>query len=882
MKFFKKISPLLSFFGVLLIFAVIFKFNDIYPLGSKTISWCDMDQQTIPLLCAFKDVLSGKSDLWLSLENAGGMNFFGVYFFNLSSPFTYLVLFFEKSAMPLAVNVMVVLKLAFSALTFSLWLNYFVKNANPIAVVALSVLYAFSGYAMMYYQILSWLDTYYVFPLLLMGLTKMAEGKSPALYIVSLFSCILFHFYLGWAVVIFVCLFGAVFALTHAKKDDGFAKNFILSSVVSALLSMLVIVPAFLQYTQSMRQGSIIDALKQTNPFPPTDTSLPTFFCLLIVAPFIANVCRKKGTDYLEILFILLLVPVILEPVSAGWQTYDYMSFPTRYGFITIALGLTLALRGLTEITEENEEKSVNKKGWIKVIGSVVAVAFAVAFCSFSHEYYEKTKEVITAYSQSLWGNRESFVKLITYYLLPLCFTILVYFAIRFKLIHKIAVYALIAILCVTEAGFSANVYMTAPANDYSYFNKAMELNEVIEDDDFYRVKTDGKYFHVNMVGAMGYNSISHYTSLNRESFMMAVKQLGYSSYWMETHSNGGTIFTDALLRHKYAVTNASVSNPVYQTESFKVYQNEILFPTAFLISEQGQNSANLSLERWQIQNELFTRLTGKSGLYEEYAPTTFNGVKDESTQEKSVYVLEEGKPAPYITYVINVSGEKAIYFDCFDMYSNSLREHTYDTVSYVTLQKNYSTVARKYNYPSQSTNGVLYLGTYKNCEVTVKVALKRQVDAKSFGVFSVDKNVLQSAVNELIGGDFTVVKDELTGEITAKSGDALFTSFAYDEGYRAKVNGKRAKTFEVNGFLAIKLEEGVNEVAVDFIPRGLYLGIALFIFGAILFACYFVFYKKIQALTKYDKLLTYAVIALGGLVIMAIYVFPTFISLLP
>ena len=123
-----------------------------------------MSQQTIPLLCNFKDVLSGKSSLWLSLENAGGMNFFGVYFFNLSSPFTYIIAFFDKSQLGVAVNIMVALKLALASATFTYWIKREIENVNPILAVSLGVLYGFSGWAMMYYQILSWLDTLYVFP----------------------------------------------------------------------------------------------------------------------------------------------------------------------------------------------------------------------------------------------------------------------------------------------------------------------------------------------------------------------------------------------------------------------------------------------------------------------------------------------------------------------------------------------------------------------------------------------------------------------------------------------------------------------------------------------------------------------------------------------
>ena len=54
-----------------------FSENGLYPYGGKTISWCDMEQQVIPLLLQCKDVLAGKENFFFSLKNAGGMNFYG-------------------------------------------------------------------------------------------------------------------------------------------------------------------------------------------------------------------------------------------------------------------------------------------------------------------------------------------------------------------------------------------------------------------------------------------------------------------------------------------------------------------------------------------------------------------------------------------------------------------------------------------------------------------------------------------------------------------------------------------------------------------------------------------------------------------------------------
>ena len=882
----KKLTPLLSSIAVIIIFALLFACNNIYPFGELSISWCDMDQQTIPLLCEFKDILSGKSDFWLSLANAGGMNFFGVYFFNLSSPFTYLIVFFEKSQMPLAVNILVLLKLALSAFTMALWLKSAVKGCNFIAVISLSVLYAFSGYAMMYYQILGWLDCYYLFPLLLLGLQNIAQKKSAVLYIVVLFLCIAMQFYIGYTIVLFICLYGAVYCLSNKSESYYFAKHFILGSAVAALLSAVVYIPCFIQYTHSMRGESVFQSLAESYFTPPIQTSLPTFFCLLIFAPFIVNLAKNRNIDFLDLLFALMLVPLVVEPVAAAWQTYSYMSFPTRYGFITIALGLTLALKGITSACEPNDEQKEDKRSYLKLFGSVVALAFCLSFAVFSNRFYDVNKEIITSYSQTLWGSNESLSLLALYYLIPFAFCVLVYLAVKFKIIHKVAVYALIAILCVVEAGFSASVYMIKPANDYPNFKRALQIENLIEDDEFYRLKVNSKYFHVNSVGAMGYNSLAHYTSLNRESYMIAMKQLGYSSYWMEVNSNGGTIFTDALLRNKYTLKSGSSNSALYSTEDYYVVQAQYLFPTAFLIDNAGDYDGDLSLERWNIQEQLFSRLTGKSGLYEGYKYTSLKSVKDEGDGKIYNFVLEDGKDKGIITYKLTVNGKKSLYFDCFNLYTNSLRENTYGSVySIVTSRKKDGvtrTVNSQSNYPSQSKNGVLYLGEFSNCEVTVTVTISKDVTANSFGVFSVDNNLLENAVNSVIGGDFVLNRGILNGLVTASESDqALFTCLAYDEGYRATVNGKSAQTYCVNGFLALKLQKGNNEVSVRFVPKGLYLGLALFFVGCIAFLLYALYYKKINDFNKFKCATVVLPLILGSIVLLAVYLMPIAVNLL-
>ena len=71
---------------LLAVLLYVFRRSGLYPFGDKTISWGDMDSQIVPLLCDLKDVLTGKSGFFYSHNNAGGMNFAGLFFYYLSSP----------------------------------------------------------------------------------------------------------------------------------------------------------------------------------------------------------------------------------------------------------------------------------------------------------------------------------------------------------------------------------------------------------------------------------------------------------------------------------------------------------------------------------------------------------------------------------------------------------------------------------------------------------------------------------------------------------------------------------------------------------------------------------------------------------------------------
>ena len=107
----------------------------LHDLGKKMcIRDRDMKQQVIPLMLEWKDILSGRAGFFYNLNNAGGMSFFGVFFFFLSSPFTFLTVFIDKSYLYEFINLLILLKLALSAGTVSCFFRYAEPKLNHMPV----------------------------------------------------------------------------------------------------------------------------------------------------------------------------------------------------------------------------------------------------------------------------------------------------------------------------------------------------------------------------------------------------------------------------------------------------------------------------------------------------------------------------------------------------------------------------------------------------------------------------------------------------------------------------------------------------------------------------------------------------------------------------
>jgi uncharacterized membrane protein YfhO len=189
------------------IMQIVYYCYDLIPFGDKTILRMDLYHQYGPLFAEFYErVFNGDSFLY-SWTSGGGGTFLGNFYNYLSSPFALVMLLAGHKNMPEAIAVMILLKSAVASFTFSYFIKKRYEPENSPIISAFGVLYACSGYFIAYYWNVMWIDSFYLFPLVMLGIDNIIRKRKLSLYIVSLSLTFLTNYYMAYMVCIFSVLF---------------------------------------------------------------------------------------------------------------------------------------------------------------------------------------------------------------------------------------------------------------------------------------------------------------------------------------------------------------------------------------------------------------------------------------------------------------------------------------------------------------------------------------------------------------------------------------------------------------------------------------------------------------------------------------------------
>jgi uncharacterized membrane protein YfhO len=396
----------------------------------------------------------------------------------------------------------------------------------------------------------------------------------------------------------------------------------------------------------------------------------------------------------------------------------------------------------------------------------------------------------------------------------------------------------------------------------------------MIEDDSYYNVKSDYKIENVNDIGAMGYNSFGHYTSLTPKGYMDGLKKLGYSSYWMEVGNYGGSLFSDSLLINKYTISKGNI----FSSEHYHISENKV-YPLGLTTKSDLTKYKNLSGNRVDINNQIYEAMFNDNNLFNTYNYSSLENVID-NTDSNIKFKLENTDNTGIIRYDINITNKTRLYFEAFDKYTNSLSQSINDKI---TIKVNNRT--KRSGYPSKAYNGFVDLGEYENKHLKVDIIINKSINASSFNLFGLDIAKYENTFNDIKSADIKYVNNHFKGSYEAEAGEYMFLPIAYSKNIKAKINNKNAEVIRVfDGFSAIKLEKGSNIIDISFEKEGLIPGAFIALIGFGLLISYYVLndLKKLQIIfdnERIKKISVYVVLIGGLLLAIILYIIPLIIN---
>lgn len=292
---------------------------------------------------------------------------------SLFDPFSMVSTFVHEDFSQKLYDAMVIVRLFCAGIAFSLFGKYwgFGKGRNLLGAFA----YVFSGYCIICYSQPFFLNPLIYFPLILLGVEKILDRRSPLLFIVMLFWAFISQFFFAYVVIVFLIpyCFVRFYQRYGSFKSTGFAKTFFkvfFFCAVAIGLAGVVLVPTL----SSMLNMGRLSIAKVLNPLYDysyysnllvgftsyADMGKDAIFGFTPLA-FIASVVicmRRKRHPILFLSFIIMILFILLPICGKALNAFQYPA--NRWCFVLALFVPFMLVRVFDEIGSlSNRERQV-------------------------------------------------------------------------------------------------------------------------------------------------------------------------------------------------------------------------------------------------------------------------------------------------------------------------------------------------------------------------------------------------------------------------------------------------------------------------------------------------------------------------------------------
>lgn len=792
------ITYIIAFVIPLIIMTALYIAREIYPFGNNCYLRSDMYHQYAPFFSELWNKLRHGESLTYSWDIGMGTNFTALYAYYLASPSNWFIVLFPQKYMIEIMNVIIILKLCLSSLTFTYYISKHF-NTRKCTIALFGMFYALSGYVAAYSWNIMWLDCLVLLPLIILGLEKLVNENRCFLYCITLGLCIYTNYYIAIMVCISVVLYFIVLMAAYkgTRRPVIYVKkflNFAIYSLLAGGLAACLLLPEFYAFTLSASNNiefpkklslyfSILNMVTRHLINVPVHLGLdhcPNIYCSVAVLLLFPLYVMDKKVDLREKIGKSALVLIFLTAFNLNipnfiWHGFHFPnSLPCRQSFIYVFFLLAMCYEALSHL----------KSMTTKQLGGALWIAIGILL------FIEQVFTVDETYDFTIVYISGAFI--LVYALIML---------IHLKHEFKVPVIIFIAFsLCIIECTINMDSTGIGTTSRSSYlldYDAVKTVTQTVADDDssFYRM--DKKFgSRSNNDGAWhNYHSISTFSSTSNGAMEEFFGELGFEHSFNAYKYNGATLVTESLFSVKYAISNRILTeSPLrsYYTGSDGefIYKNNYTLPIGFMTYNDpyGWEADSANDAGIENQNSLIKNLTGISNVF----TLTYENATDASFEVKPVkaghlYMIVRNTSCDTVIATINSS------------------EYTYKD-----LKKGGTIIDLGYATPDDII--VISGDTSMNASV---YTLESSRFIEAF-------NILNN--NSLNVSEFT--NNKITGTVNASKDATLICSIPYDNGWSVYIDGKKAETNDIYGALiSVNVPAGDHTVTLKYMPVNFILG---------------------------------------------------------
>lgn len=792
------ITYIIAFVIPLIIMTALYIAREIYPFGNNCYLRSDMYHQYAPFFSELWNKLRHGESLTYSWDIGMGTNFTALYAYYLASPSNWFIVLFPQKYMIEIMNVIIILKLCLSSLTFTYYISKHF-NTRKCTIALFGMFYALSGFVAAYSWNIMWLDCLVLLPLIILGLERLVNENRCFLYCIALGLCIYTNYYIAIMVCISVVLYFIVLMAAYkgTRRPVIYVKkflNFAIYSLLAGGLAACLLLPEFYAFTLSASNNiefpkklslyfSILNMVTRHLINVPVHLGLdhyPNIYCSVAVLLLFPLYVMDKKVDLREkigksALLLIFLTAFNLNIPNFIWHGFHFPnSLPCRQSFIYVFFLLAMCYEALSHL----------KSMTTKQLGGALWIAIGILL------FIEQVFTVDETYDFTIVYISGAFI--LVYALIML---------IHLKHEFKVPVIIFIAFsLCIIECTINMDSTGIGTTSRSSYlldYDAVKTVTQTVADDDssFYRM--DKKFgSRSNNDGAWhNYHSISTFSSTSNGAIEEFFGELGFEHSFNAYKYNGATLVTESLFSVKYAISNRILTeSPLrsYYTGSDGefIYKNNYTLPIGFMTYNDpyGWEADSANDAGIENQNSLIKNLTGISNVF----TLTYENATDASFEVKPVkaghlYMIVRNTSCDTVTATINSS------------------EYTYKD-----LKKGGTIIDLGYATPDDII--VISGDTSMNASV---YTLESSRFIEAF-------NILNN--NSLNVSEFT--NNKITGTVNASKDATLICSIPYDKGWSVYIDGKKAETNDIYGALiSVNVPAGEHTVTLKYMPVNFILG---------------------------------------------------------